>query len=145
MGAVAVTSGGAVPRWGKDGKQLFYVAPDLTLMSVPLTRAGTELEVGKPVRVFQSRAFQGNREYDVSTDGRFLLNVPVDERSDTSLAVIVNWAAGLKKQKACDSERRPAYLRSTPGCIPVGTPVPPLRSVPGARVGRCTGPWIVSS
>lgn len=66
-------------------------------MSVPLTRAGTELEVGKPVRVLQSRAFQGNREYDVSTDGRFLLNVPVDERSDTSLAVIVNWAAGLKK------------------------------------------------
>jgi hypothetical protein len=26
--------GGAVPRWGRDGKKLFYVAPALTLMSV---------------------------------------------------------------------------------------------------------------
>jgi eukaryotic-like serine/threonine-protein kinase len=89
--------GGAVPRWSKDGKELFYVAPDLTLMAVTLKPVGSDLEFGKPVRLFQSRAFQGNREYDVSTDGRFLLNDPFNERTDTSIAVIVNWAAGLKK------------------------------------------------
>ena len=42
---------------------------------------GTEIEIGNPIRLFQSRAFQGNRGYDVATDGRFLLNVPVDERT----------------------------------------------------------------
>ena len=84
-------------RWARDGKELFYIASDLAMMAVPIRRAGTEIEIGNPARLFQTRALQGNLEYDIAPDGRFLLNVPVDQHPGNSLAVIVNWSALLKK------------------------------------------------
>jgi serine/threonine protein kinase/Tol biopolymer transport system component len=87
--------GGSLPRWGADGRVLFYVGPDRTLMSVNVTRAGDELDVGRPVRLFQSPAFHANGEYEVASDGRFLLNVPLDDPTDTHIAVVLNWAAGI--------------------------------------------------
>jgi hypothetical protein len=37
-------------------------------------------------------------QYDVARDGqRFLLNVPLDDAADSSITVVVNWTAGLKK------------------------------------------------
>jgi hypothetical protein len=35
------------------------------------------------------------QQYDVASDGRFLLNVPVEPTADQSLTVVVNWTAGL--------------------------------------------------
>jgi Tol biopolymer transport system component len=89
--------GGTVPRWSRDGKEIYYIGPEMTLMAAAITSAGTELAVGTPVRLFQSPAFAGNRAYDVGRDGRFLINLPSDDRNDTTLAVIVNWAARLKQ------------------------------------------------
>ena len=93
----ASVGGGTLPRWARDGKELFYVASDLAMMAVPVRGAGAEIEIGNPTRLFQSRALQGNLEYDVAPDGRFLFNVPVDEHPGNSIAVIVNWSARLKK------------------------------------------------
>jgi Tol biopolymer transport system component len=90
-------NGGSMPRWSRDGKELFYVAPDGTLTAVSVTRVGANLIVGSPKSLFSSRALQGNREYEVADDGRFLLNVPVSDQSDPPVTVIVNWAATLKK------------------------------------------------
>ena len=44
----------------------------------------------------QSIALAGYAEYDVSRDGRFLVNVPVASPTPTAL-VTLNWKAGLKK------------------------------------------------
>ena len=89
--------GGTVPRWSPDGKELFYVGPDFTLMAVPITHAGADLKIGTPARLFQSLALQGRRSYDVAPDGRFVLNLPVDQRPIQSLAVAVNWRSQLKR------------------------------------------------
>jgi len=35
--------------------------------------------------------------YDVSSIGRFLVNVPSREQSSLPITVILNWASGLKK------------------------------------------------
>ena len=32
--------GGTTPRWSPRGDELFYLAPDLTLMAVPIERVG---------------------------------------------------------------------------------------------------------
>ena len=85
-------AGGILPRWRLDGKELFYIAPNLTLMSVSLEPTGTGLQVGTPVLLFQSSV----RDYEVSSDGRFLMNVAV-EQTAAPLTVVLNWAAGLKK------------------------------------------------
>ena len=40
------TAGGASPRWRPDGRELFYLSPDATLMAAPIRRQGATLEPG---------------------------------------------------------------------------------------------------
>lgn len=35
--------------WRADGKELYFLAPDATLMAVPVTAVGTSFEAGTPV------------------------------------------------------------------------------------------------
>ena len=46
------TQGGSRPRWRRDGRELYYVAADGTLMAVPVTLGAGTLQVGSPVRLF---------------------------------------------------------------------------------------------
>src|SRR5262249_25095069 len=74
------TSGGVYPRWRSDGKELYYLAPDGKLMAAPITVKGETLDPGAPVALFQTRILGGGADlnsgpqYDVSRDGRFLIN-----------------------------------------------------------------------
>jgi eukaryotic-like serine/threonine-protein kinase len=92
------TNGGAQVRWRRDGKELFYIALDGRLMSVPIRFASSSqaLEPGVPVPLFATRlnALQvfPRHEYVVSQDGqRFLINV--EETSTAPITVILNWKA----------------------------------------------------
>ena len=95
--------GGLFPRWRRDGRELFYYAPDGALMAVPLGNA-TSLDVGAPVPLFQARLLNGpataqrfRQQYDVARDGRFLLNMPLEDADASSITVVLNWTAGLRK------------------------------------------------
>ena len=73
------------PRWRGDGKELFYVSADGTLMSVALRESanGDSLEPAAPVPLFRDRIVGGGStlpggtyQYAAARDGkRFLLNV----------------------------------------------------------------------
>ncbi len=92
------TAGGTVPRWSRDGKELFYISPDQTLAAVPLKLAEASLSVGTPVPLFKmSIVSNGEGNYDVSSSGRFLINTPTAEQSVRPITVVLNWAASLKK------------------------------------------------
>jgi Tol biopolymer transport system component len=103
------TAGGAQPRWRRDGKELFYVAPDNRLMAVPLGFAADAraVDVGAPVALFPTRLASGagigsvgsfaTAQYDIATDGRFLMNVAVEEATAPPITIVQNWLAGLKK------------------------------------------------
>jgi Tol biopolymer transport system component len=92
------TAGGIWPRWRRDGKQLDYIAPDGKLMAAPISVNGATLEPGAPVALFQTRIVGGGtnidlgRQYDVASDGRFLINVATDEATASPITVIQNWA-----------------------------------------------------
>ena len=95
------TAGGIAPRWAPDGKELFYIAPDGSLMSAPVAVKNTSLEPGNPVALFQTRIVFGGvspvgvlRQYDVASDGRFLINVTADEAGALPITVVQNWAHG---------------------------------------------------
>jgi Tol biopolymer transport system component len=88
--------GGSAPRWSSDSDELFYVSPNGRLMSVSIGRSGEGLVIGKPVTLFESRAFQREPDYDVAGKDRFLLKVPLGEQEELSLAVIANWATTMK-------------------------------------------------
>jgi serine/threonine protein kinase/Tol biopolymer transport system component len=93
------TGGGAQPHWRRDGKELYFIAPDRKLMAVDV-KLGQVFEMGTPKPLFQTQVsgLLAPNRYDVSADGqKFLINSGVQETSHAPLEVILNWAAGLKK------------------------------------------------
>jgi Tol biopolymer transport system component len=89
-------NGGDKPRWSRNGKELFYIATDGKMMTVPI-KAGPAFEPGVPIPLFDTRV-TGFMPYDVAPDGRFLINtMPADATSRSSITVVVNWFAGLQK------------------------------------------------
>lgn len=101
------TVGGIYPRWRRDGAELFYVAPDNTLMAVPVRGAsdGRTFSPGSPVALFQTRlatganvgvgGFASAPQYAVAADGRFLINVVASEVAVSPITLILNWTALL--------------------------------------------------
>jgi serine/threonine protein kinase len=89
-------SGGREPRWSSDGKELFYAAPDDSIVAVPVT-SGASLQAGPGASLF--RLETGIRNFDVSPDGsRFFVTTPLEKSPESPLRVIVNWTEALKKQ-----------------------------------------------
>jgi eukaryotic-like serine/threonine-protein kinase len=89
---VSVDSGYG-PAWRRDGRELFFVATDFTLMSVPIS-TGARIEAGAPKPLFRVNA----GGYSPSTDGqRFLLNEREQRSSIPEVSVVVNWPAELKQ------------------------------------------------
>jgi eukaryotic-like serine/threonine-protein kinase len=87
-------TGGDKPRWSRDGKELFYIAPDGKMMAVPI-KGGPAFEPGVPIPLFTTRV-TGFMPFDVAPDGRFLINtMPADATSRSSITVVVNWFASL--------------------------------------------------
>ena len=91
------TAGGDKPRWSRDGKELFYIAPDRKLMAVPV-KLGPPFQPGVAVPLFEIQA-NGFFPYDVSPDGRFLISQPTAEDAPVSspLTIVLNWQASLKR------------------------------------------------
>ena len=90
--------GGSQPRWRRDGKELFFLAPDRKLMAVTVN-TGATVESDVPRAMFQTtlNPAELRHAYAVSADGqRFLLNTPV-ETASPPLTVVLNWPALLKK------------------------------------------------
>jgi len=98
-------AGGEQPRWGGDGKELFFVGAEGKMMAVAVkATAGPRpsFKAGVPEVLFQTkltRTVSPVFEYDVTADGkRFLLdNVASGLMSAPPLTVEVNWDAELKK------------------------------------------------
>ena len=88
------TGGGAQPRLRADGKELYFIAPDKSLMAVAITGRGSTFEAGTPVRLFSTHIKDASlpfkAQYAVSRDGRFLINETV-EKSTTPITLILNW------------------------------------------------------
>jgi serine/threonine protein kinase len=102
------TAGGADPRWRRDGRELYYVAPDGRLMAVSIQVGadGRALSPGSPVALFQTKlatgaavniGFLSRPQYAVAQDGRFLMNVTADDITAAPISVVLNWAAALKR------------------------------------------------
>ncbi len=91
--------GGTQPKWPRDGKELFYIAPDGKLMAVEVT-AGERFEAGTPRALFQMRLAMDwdFNHYAVTADGqRFLVAPPVGEAASPTITVVLNWPAMLRK------------------------------------------------
>ena len=95
--------GGIMPRWSRDGKELFFISADSKLMSVPVNITGGTFRPGAPQELFPVPIVGGagiNRghRWDVAPDGKkFLFNVTAAATSSAPIMVVVNWQESLKK------------------------------------------------
>jgi hypothetical protein len=81
--------------WSRDGRELYFIGADRKLMAVEVKGSGKSFEAGVPKQLFEVAA---QDRFDVSKDGRFLIQVPVGQGATrVPLTVVINWQAGLKK------------------------------------------------
>jgi len=94
------SGGGEQPHWRADGKELFFLSADSTMMATPVTTE-TNFDSGTPAALFQATPRQptSSRDqfvYDVSKDGqRFLILTRVEQPGTPPMTVILNWTAKL--------------------------------------------------
>jgi len=91
------TDEGSQPKWGRDGKELYY-ANDISrvLSAVPVKEANGALQFGAAQSLVTTPATQ-QFIYDVSPDGKKILLNVVSQQVNQSVTVITNFTAGLKK------------------------------------------------
>jgi serine/threonine-protein kinase len=96
------TSGGRTARWRPDGRELFYLAPDGSLMGVQVKDTGSRWTATSPVKVLEpgywSTAALIAPSYAVSPDGkRFLVVTPPKQGAGPpDIVVIQRWDEELK-------------------------------------------------
>jgi Tol biopolymer transport system component len=85
------TEGGTIPRWRRDGRELFYLSPDGRLMAVALG-AGANRDPATPRELFKVD-LRGEPRYDVDARGeRFLFSLGRGDPPPISVAL--GWSAG---------------------------------------------------
>ena len=97
------TGGGTAPRWNPNGKELFFLAPDGTLMAADLT-ANPKSPTAIPKPVFKPKGLPAPSttrptDWAVSPDGKkFLFPIPVAASTISQpFTVVLNWTSLLKK------------------------------------------------
>jgi Tol biopolymer transport system component len=92
--------GGGWPAWRKDGREIFFLSLDGSMMAVTVSLDGN-LRIDEPRRLFNVRLRPMGRldaySYDVTGDGQqFLMNTFVEEATSTGLTLLVNWPAAVR-------------------------------------------------
>ncbi len=93
------TAGGSQPRWGRDGKTIYYMGIDRTLMQAAITLRGNAIDVGtvRPYVKTNAVTLRFGGAYDLAPDGRVLVNSTMGDDTRT-ITMVVNWPARLPKK-----------------------------------------------
>ncbi len=106
--------GAAQPRWSRDGRQVFYISADKKLMAAhfdPIAGTATAPHVVAQTRIIGA-ALTGF-VYDVSPDGRFIVNSLSDEPA--TLTLMSGWTSRLKRRRRRQPRsRKRARWRDSP-------------------------------
>jgi eukaryotic-like serine/threonine-protein kinase len=96
------TSGGIAPRWRRDGRELFYLAPESnTIMTVDVNTRPS-FNAGPPVKLISMRGAPSSLRrprdapYDVSPDGQhFFIVTPPEPSPASGITIVLNWTNGI--------------------------------------------------
>ena len=91
-------AGGDQPRW--RGKELFFLAPDGTVMAVGISIAGGKIVTGNPASLFKVPVVQkepvgpSTFHWDTADGQKFLIGTNA-EVAPEPVTIVQNWMAGL--------------------------------------------------
>ena len=85
------TGGGTWPRWGHNGKEIFYLSLDNKIMAAEVKGGGAGFEVGKGRALFETRPYwTGGGTFDVAPDSqRFLIDYSL-QQPNAAITLVVN-------------------------------------------------------
>jgi len=97
ISALISINGGVLPRWRADGKELFFLSPDSTMMSVDVN-TGAAFSAGVPRELFKAAGGPNLvNGYVVRNDGQQFLMPGRDSQAETwPITVVLNWWAELE-------------------------------------------------
>jgi Tol biopolymer transport system component len=89
-------AGGHQPRWHPNGSELFYLAPDRRMMSVPVRQGSTSFQWDAPRALFQTAVidlgpYRGSWKYAVAPDGERFLILTRRPQATSPAVAILNW------------------------------------------------------
>jgi Tol biopolymer transport system component len=95
-------NGGGQPRWRGDGKELFFLSPDGSLMALTVRTGAEGLEVGMPTPLVPAKTLRAvvqgpdYDDYDVSSDGQHFLIKRAEGGERPRIHVLLDWPSLLK-------------------------------------------------
>jgi Tol biopolymer transport system component len=93
--------GGTFPAWSRDGRELFYLKPDGTMVAVAVQATATSWAPGRATDLFRGRYMIRDatlgRQYDVAADGRFLMLKEQRSTDRAHFVVVQNWTRELER------------------------------------------------
>ena len=92
--------GGRAPRWRNDGREIFFLTLDGTLMAAGIdSTRGFKADVPRVLFNTALTAIGNNHPYAVARAGqRFLIPVVLNPPGATPVSVVFNWPARLRKK-----------------------------------------------
>jgi Tol biopolymer transport system component len=92
---VVSRGGGVMPRWRRDGKELFFISPDWKMMAVDVSTSPA-FQSGTPHPLFDTDMVDtgirtGPMSWDIAPDGKRFLIISENAAEASSLNVILNW------------------------------------------------------
>ena len=91
------TAGGVLPRWRRDGKELFYLSPDQQLLSAVVDGSGARFIVKSVTPLFSLNPKPVGWVYDVLNGDRFIVNALGDE-GRRPIVLVTDWKAALPRE-----------------------------------------------
>jgi hypothetical protein len=94
------TAGGAQPQWRRDGRELFYIAPDNALMAVTVNAAAGRIGATAPEALFTANVEQGKtirNQYAASADGQRFLILSAVNPDASPIVAVMNWRSLIRK------------------------------------------------
>jgi eukaryotic-like serine/threonine-protein kinase len=94
-----IAAGGGLPRWRRDGGELYYMTQPGRIYAVAVHPSGGDFAFDPPRELFHTRPSPKSWNlYDVSADGqRFLMNVPMEWPSGSPITVTTSWTKALQQ------------------------------------------------
>ncbi len=94
------TDGGSKPRWRRDGKELFYLAADGSMMAAKTSVANGRM-IAEPTRLFDANLkihTNYDANYAVTSDGQRFLGIARESPSrDVDIQMVLNWPSLLQQ------------------------------------------------
>ena len=94
------SSSGAIPRWGGDGKELYYVElanGAFSIVAVPVIEQGDQLRFGSQQTLIGNISVATFPSYNVSPDGKRILLSRLSQQGSQSVTLVTNFTEGLNK------------------------------------------------